>query len=133
MHGVESLQPAQVGENLGGVLVPQVTIFLETLAHDALQAGRDIAGQSGDLPIEHRIEERASALPTKGAGAGRHLIQNNAEGEQIGSGVEGLRANLLGRHVCSGAWGATRLRQVAFRGYRSFTLPLTVRVRAHLS
>ena len=46
-------------------------------------------------------------VAAKGQRAGGHLVEHDAEGEQVGAGVEFLAARLLGRHVGDGAqWRA---------------------------
>ena len=53
--------------------------------------------------IENGIEDQAGGVAAEGERSGGHFVENCAEGEQIGAGVEFFAANLFGRHVRHGA------------------------------
>ena len=51
------------------------------------------------------MENYGGGWAIEGETAGGHLIKHCSEAEQVGAGVEGLAAGLLGRHVGDGAVG----------------------------
>ena len=53
-------------------------------------------------------KQDAGGVALKRFGAGRHLVERDAEREQIGPSVHGLAQSLLGRHVRHGAEGVRR-------------------------
>src|SRR5262249_24260422 len=56
-------------------------------------------GGRGDLPILYRAEHRQVAVPVEEAGAAEQLPEGDAEGEEVGTGVDRLAAGLLRCHV----------------------------------
>ena len=116
--GVEvALEPLQVGTELGGRLAAQVGILLERLVQDALQ--RD--GQARIELLRRRgrgmqdpVEDERRCRGGKRSHPRRHLVQHDAEREQIRARVELFAPRLLRRHVQDRAHGAARARQVVF-------------------
>lgn len=97
-----ALQPLQVRANFRRVLVAELAILHQTLADDVLEFRRHLGIElhSGRRrAIQNRVEDQSRAVTVKGHRPGCHLVQHNAEREQIGAGVEVLRPHLLGRHV----------------------------------
>ena len=81
-------------------------ILLQAVAHDALEPGRNIArgfGQLGRLFVQDRAHGVGGAVAMERALARNHLVENCAEGENVGLGYRRLAAHLLGRHVADGA------------------------------
>ena len=76
-------------------------------------AGR--AFQSGSRP-QHRREDVAHRLAREQPPAGEHLVEQDAEGPDVGALVDGLAPGLLGRHVGGRAeddpGGGSRVREV---------------------
>ena len=49
-------------------------------------------------------------LAVEGSSSGQHLVDDDAEGPDVGALVDELATRLLGRHVCRGAEDQARLR-----------------------
>ena len=97
MRGVESL--------LG--------ILLEAVADDALEAGRDVLVGDGEIRrifLQDRRHRVGGRVAVEGALAREHLVEDRAEGEDVGARVGGLAAHLLGRHVAERAHDDAGLR-----------------------
>ena len=76
-------------------------------------------GRSGLMPsrrrrlaIEDGVEDFGGAVAAEGKLARGHFVEDGAEGEEIGAGVEILGAGLLGGHVGDGAESAARAGEV---------------------
>src|SRR6267142_998246 len=71
------------------------------------------AGRYGRA-VEDAVEDYACAFSTEGQLAGRHFVEDNAKRKEIGTGVQLLGSNLLGRHVSnssqSRSWAREMLR-----------------------
>src|SRR5581483_6017128 len=90
----------QVSSEIGGGPISRMSVLLQTSANDVREARRD-DGEIGRA-IEDYVQHRADARTLEGELAGSHLVQDHAQGENVGAPVERLRANLLGRHVGDG-------------------------------
>ena len=53
--------------------------------------------------VQDGIFENRGRVSAEGALPGRHLVENQAEGEQVGARIQLLAAHLLRRHVARGA------------------------------
>ena len=85
-------------------------IFFQAVADNSLQAGRDIArgfGKFGDFFFQNRAHGVGGRLAVEGTLAGNHFVQDGAEGKDVGTGVGGFTAHLLGRHVADSAHDQT--------------------------
>ncbi len=107
--GVEiTLEALQIGAHLGSVLVAQVAIFFERLVDDVLKLERQVGIQADrhqGSAIQDGVEDHAGSVAAKGREPGSHFVEDDAEGEKIGAGIEVLAPHLLGRHVGDGAEG----------------------------
>ena len=96
----------QVEGHIAGRLKTFGGIFFQAVAHDAFERGRNIAiglGEVGRILFQDGAHGLDGGFAVEGALAGEHLIENGAEGEDVGARVGGLAANLFGRHVAGGA------------------------------
>lgn len=65
--------------------------------------------------IQNRIEDRAGSVAPKRQRPCRHLVQHGTKREQVGTRVEVLTSNLLGRHVGHCSHRAARTCQMFLR------------------
>ena len=94
-----ALEAGEVGSQIGGALIAQGAIFLQGFVDDALQIGGHVgieAHRRDGGCVENGFEDLGGTAAVKGERAGRHLVENDAEGEEIGAGVEIFGARLLG-------------------------------------
>jgi hypothetical protein len=114
--GIEVAPDAmQVGLQLGRGLVPETAVFLERLLQQPAERLRQPGGRlrrRGRIPVENGVEHDRRRVALKRQDAGRHLIQDGTEREQIGARVGELAARLLGRHVRHRAQRRARRGQV---------------------
>ncbi len=66
--------------------------------------------------MEYGVIDVASTFAAKGHSAGHHFIENGAEGEQVGAGVEFFASHLLRRHIGDGAERSAGAGQMRFGG-----------------
>jgi len=95
--------------------------FFQTVLDDALQRGRYAAiclRQICGIFFEDRAHGIGGSLAMKGALAGNHLVENCTEGEDVGAGVDGNAAHLLGRHISCGSHDDAGLCGVGHGGER---------------
>ena len=93
------------------MLVAEVAIFFEGFVDDAFEVRREIGVDAcwrSGLTVEDGVEDVSSAVAAEWKLAGGHFVEDGAEGEQIGAGVEFLGACLFGRHVRDSAESAAR-------------------------
>ncbi len=105
---VSRFQALKVGADVGGVLIAEVAIFLEALADDFFESGREIgieAKRRDGSSIEDFFEDDAGGFAVEGKLAGGHFVEDDGEGEEIGASVEIFGADLFGGHVGYGADG----------------------------
>ncbi len=92
--------------DVAGGMETRLGILFQAMLHDALQRRRNIAiglAEVGRILLEDGAHGVGRRLAVEGALAGEHLVENGAEGEDVGAGIDGLAANLLGRHIARGA------------------------------
>ena len=95
---------------------------------DALQRGRDVAvglGEFGRILFQDRAHGVGGRVAVEGALAGEHLVEDGAEGKDVGARICRLTAHLLGRHVADRAHygagvGADLLRGSVAEGLAAF-------------
>ena len=81
---------------VASALVTVVGIFRQTTADDVVER----AGlHRRRLALHDRGDQAGAARAFEGAAAGDHLVDDRAEGEDVGAGVGVARLELLGRHV----------------------------------
>src|SRR5215813_7154045 len=88
-----ALEALQVGLELSGVCVTQVTILLKCLLDDVVELRRHIRiqpGQCDGLLIQNGVEDNCCRLTAKRGSACRHLVEDRAEGEQIAAASSSL-------------------------------------------
>src|SRR5712691_6653657 len=80
--GAAIFQPLQIGANLRGVLVPKVSVFLQTLVDDLFQPRRKIRiqphGRRGSR-VQNGLEDYSRTFSTKRQRTRRHLVQHRSE------------------------------------------------------
>jgi hypothetical protein len=90
-------------------------IFLEAAPHELFDDVRN-ALEIGRLVHENRVHRLDRRARVERDFAGEHLVQHDAEGEDVGAGIEDRAADLLGRHVMRGAHDHAGLRADQRRG-----------------
>ena len=81
-------------------------ILLEAVAHDALEAGRDVLVGDGEIRrilLQDRRHRVRGGVAVESASAREHLVQDGAEGENVRARVGRPAAHLLGRHIAERA------------------------------
>ena len=79
-----------------------VEIARQRLAHDLLELRRDLGVLRGDrrhLGLPHQLDRLVVGLAVEEALAGQQLVQEDADGEDVGAAVDLLAARRLGRQV----------------------------------
>lgn len=83
-------------------LVAVFALLLEALVDDELQGlghiGIESADEFGAL-LDDGEEQEAGGVTLEGGFAGSHFVENDAEGEEVGAGVERTAEGLLRRHI----------------------------------
>jgi hypothetical protein len=88
------------------VLVTQVAIFFEGAIDDVFEFGGEIGIEADGLDrsaMENRFEDLGTGVAAEGKRAGGHLVEDDAEREEIAASVDFLAADLFGRHIGNGA------------------------------
>ena len=96
----------QVRDELPGRGVTALGILLQGLVENPDQPvgkGRIRRGGRGRRLVEEGVEERGECPASKRAPSGRHLVEHDAQREEVGADVHLLPEGLLGRHVAGGA------------------------------
>ena len=78
-----------------------VRALLQAMPHDRVQPRRQFG--IGRIVMEDRAHQVCCGGAFERAAAGEHLVEDRAEGEDVGAVIDVLRAHLLGRHVRDGA------------------------------
>ena len=97
-----ALQALQVGQQVGGGLVADAAVLLERLVDDAFQFGGQFRVQAPGRyrgPVQDGIEDDRGGSAGKRQAPCRHLVEDGAEGKEIGAGVKLFAPRLLGRHI----------------------------------
>ena len=116
-----ALEPHQVGLQVGRRLVAEVAVLLQRLAEDPAELrGQRRIGLHDRLrvAIQDRVEDDRRRLAREGQRAGRHLVEQRPEREDVGSRVGDLAARLLRRHVGNGAEHDARMAVSGVGGHR---------------
>ena len=97
-----ALEPFEVRQEIARRLVAHAAVLLEQLVEDELEGVRQIRidpYRRGRDRGQDLVEHDAGRRPPERLVPGRHLVQHDAEREEIRAGVELLAPHLLGRHV----------------------------------
>ena len=87
-------------------------VLLDAVADDALEPRRDVLIRDGQIRrvfLEDRGHRLAGRVGVEGALAGKHLVQDRSEGEDVAPPVRRLAFDLFGRHVAERAHHDARL------------------------
>src|SRR5580698_6270007 len=80
-----ALQAPEIAAEIGGRLVAQLAVLFKQLIKALLQLGRkrgiELRGGSG-IALEDGIEDDGGSAAGKRQGAGRHLVDDRAEGKR---------------------------------------------------
>ena len=98
------MQALQVRADIGGMLIAQVAVLLDSLLDDLFQLGRNfgtqLARRSGSA-IQNGVTDLRRRLALECLLPRRHFIQYQAEGEQVRPRIQLLTPHLFRRHVGS--------------------------------
>ena len=101
-----ALQRHELRLELRHVLEASDRILVERLQHHLLEFGRQIGAIGRDgrrLAVQDGVEDDGRRPSRERLLAGHHLVEDQAEREDVGARIERLSACLLGRHVGGGA------------------------------
>jgi hypothetical protein len=93
--------------------------FFERLVDSFFQLRRQPRIQpdrGGRSPVENGFGNNRGSFSAKRQNAGSHFVQHHAEGKKIGSAIQFLPTQLLGRHVGHGADRGSRIGEVKAGG-----------------
>src|SRR5215813_4560920 len=96
----------QIRADFSGRLATLPAVFFQRLGDQGIQSARHrrvYVACGGWRLVKNGLVDRSLRLARKGMPARRHLVQNQAEGEQIGAGIQLFFPNLFGGHVAGGA------------------------------
>src|SRR6185503_3298774 len=88
----------KVGFKVGGVLVAETGILLQSLVYDTFQLRRQIGIQAhrrSGRGVQNAIEDGGGSVSRKRRTAGAHFVQQGAKGKQIGSFVKRFSQRLF--------------------------------------
>ena len=101
-----ALEPLQIRAQIGGGLIAQLAILLERLGDDAIELRgqqrrerRRRRRHTREQRLEHSDRRRARERQP----ARRHLVADDAAGEEIGAAIDVAASRLLRRHIRHGA------------------------------
>ena len=97
-----ALHALQIGSHIGRALIADVAILFERLGNQPIEIGGHIRIQlqrSRRSATEDLVRHHTGRRSPERQHAGRHLVEHDAEREQIASRVDPCAAHLLGRHV----------------------------------
>jgi hypothetical protein len=100
------LQSLQISPQIGGVLVAEITVFLQCLVNDVFELRRNLRiepNRSGGSVFQNPVKDRSGSISAKGHGAGGHFVKHSAKGKQIGARIELFAHRLFWRHISHGA------------------------------
>ncbi len=103
-------------DEFSGVGIPIRGVLAQAPGDELIDPGREVGPQgrgARGLVVENLVEHRIAAVARERAAEGRHLEHGAAERPDVGVRPGLPAANLLGRHVGSGAEDRLRLGQVA--------------------
>jgi hypothetical protein len=96
-------------------LPPVVWVLRETTGHEAVKSPRycrEQRRQRRRVDVHDRGNEARLALALKRLPAGQHLVEHDAEREDVGPGIDAAPFHLLGRHVANRAENHSRAGQI---------------------
>src|SRR5579864_2494202 len=105
-----TLEPLQIGADVRGVLVAEISILLQTLVDDLFQLRRYVRIQSECWrwrSIQNGFEDHTARVASERKHARTHLIQDRPEREQVGASIEFLSSRLFRGHVSHRAQSRT--------------------------
>ena len=108
----------QFRQDLDGGLDAVARVLLETTVDQTRHVARDVRTSIQDRPgaiLQDRRHERGRRIAAKRPCAGRHLVQHDAQREDVGPRIERFGFDLFGRHVRHRAQDRARLRERAAR------------------
>src|SRR5262249_41673525 len=95
-----SFEPLEIAPKIRSRLIAEVTILLQELFYDLLQLGRkrwiQLHNWNG-IKLKNRVEHDCGGRSRKGHFSGRHLVEHDAEREQIRARIQFFSASLFGR------------------------------------
>jgi len=103
-----ALQPLKVGSYVGGALVAEIAVLLQSLVDDALQLCWKVRVQADRRSrnlVQNRVENCRRSATFEGKAPGAHLVQYDSERKNVGARIQFLGQGLLGAHVSHGADG----------------------------
>ena len=106
-----AFQARQIAAQIGCALIAEIAVLLHRFADDSFEFGGDFRIQAGGRSRsfgKNSFEDYGGSLAAEWQRSGDHLVENRAEREKIGAGVECLSFGLLGRHVGNSAEGCAR-------------------------
>ena len=103
-----ALQPQEIRAEIRCRLVAELPTLVERLLNDLLETRGKIRANGTRrhrFVVQDRRRDDRARGPSERRPARRHLVEDQAEREEIRARVERLAAQLLRRHVCHGAHG----------------------------
>ena len=104
-------QSLQVCANLSRVLVSEFAVLLQAAIDNARQSIRNIGIQTrrSDLDLLNDGDQKlAGCISREGSAASAHLIEQDAEREEVCSGIDLFAERLLRGHVCRRPQGGAK-------------------------
>ena len=92
-------QPTKIDDQIAHRLIAVGGILLERLLDDAAQLQRHIVAKRRRRVVEDGVDDVQVRLTRERPPAGQHLVQDDAEGEHVTSGIEAPPLRLLRRQI----------------------------------